>query len=132
MLSVLIAFLLSLFGITTSVTPTPPDPPEPQDFEVVVRVGETERVLIGTTNQSARRTPVIVTEPEPGVATLKVTREDPPADCNPGGCEEPTYANITGAAPGKASFEVQECFVPNKDECEPMGPVQQYVVVVEG
>ena len=53
MLSVLIAFLLSLFGITTSVTPTPPDPPEPQDFEVVVRVGETERVLIGTTRKGA-------------------------------------------------------------------------------
>ena len=129
MLSIILAFLMTLFGIGPA--PVEPDP-DPVPWEAQVAVGESQLFEVGSSNQSARRQMTIVTGPDEAVATVELTHDEAAPGCAPGGCEEPAYITVTGVAPGKTSVEVRLCFVESPGECQPLDePVTIGIIVNE-
>ena len=129
MFTFLVALLMLLLGINTTVpgpvTPTPPG-------QITLSVGETATRDIGFTNQSSRTRPLVVTEPDPAIVSFETKMGPAPDGCNPGGCQQPTWIELTAVSPGVTSFAVQQCFTPKPKECsDPHGEPVTYFVVVE-
>lgn len=127
----LLTFLMLVFGMT-SPTPEPIiiDPPPPTPGAKEIKVGETVELGIGATNYSTRSYPMVIKEPDPAVVTVRKDSGPAPEGCNPGGCENPTWLEITGVAPGTTELTVQQCFVERKGHCRPQGEPRTYWIVV--
>ncbi|GAB3623000.1 hypothetical protein GCM10027418_10820 [Mariniluteicoccus endophyticus] len=82
-------------------------PPKPRGL--TLKPGVTRKIEIGTTNSSIGGRWAVVVEPDPAIATARITTGPGPANPPPGGDTRPTYVEVTATGPGTTSLSYQYC-----------------------